>query len=63
MIDTHCHLTYPRLHDRIGEVIAMGLPSMASFLMITIYDLVDIFWLANILHRNHYINIFFLFIR
>ncbi|MBZ0267287.1 MATE family efflux transporter, partial [bacterium] len=32
----------------LGEVIAMGLPSMASFLMITIYDLVDIFWLAKL---------------
>ncbi len=30
------------------DVLAMGLPSMAGFLMLTIYDLVDIFWLARL---------------
>ena len=30
------------------EVIRMGLPSMASFLLMTVYDLTDTFWLARI---------------
>ena len=32
----------------LGEVVAMGLPSMASFLLLTVYDLIDIFWLAKL---------------
>jgi putative MATE family efflux protein len=32
----------------LREVVAMGLPSMASFLLLTVYDLVDIFWLAKL---------------
>ncbi|HMB69174.1 MAG TPA: MATE family efflux transporter, partial [bacterium] len=39
----------PELHrELVREVLAMGLPSVASFLMLTIYDLVDIFWLARL---------------
>ncbi|GJM45479.1 MAG: MATE family efflux transporter [Gemmatimonadota bacterium] len=34
--------------ELVREVLAMGLPSMAGFLLITIYDLVDIFWLARL---------------
>jgi putative MATE family efflux protein len=30
------------------DVLAMGIPSMTGFLMLTIYDLVDIFWLARL---------------
>jgi putative MATE family efflux protein len=30
------------------KVLAMGLPSIASFLLLTVYDLVDIFWLARL---------------
>ena len=39
----------PGLHrETTRSVLAMGLPSIASFLLLTIYDLVDIFWLAKI---------------
>lgn len=42
------HVT-PSLHRKLfRDVLAMGLPSMASFLMLTIYDLIDIFWLARL---------------
>jgi len=34
--------------DLFRQVVGMGLPSMVSFLMITVYDLVDIFWLARL---------------
>jgi putative MATE family efflux protein len=38
-----------RLHREIRRrVISMGLPSMASFLLLTVYDLIDVFWLAKI---------------
>ncbi|MBU0692178.1 hypothetical protein KKH18_10265, partial [bacterium] len=30
------------------EVIRMGLPSMASFMLMTVYDLTDTFWLAKL---------------
>ena len=30
----------------LRKVLAMGLPSIASFLLLTVYDLIDIFWLA-----------------
>jgi putative MATE family efflux protein len=39
----------PDLHrETFRSVTAMGLPSIASFLLLTIYDLVDIFWLAKV---------------
>jgi putative MATE family efflux protein len=34
--------------DVLGRVLAMGLPSIASFLLLTIYDLTDMFWLARL---------------
>jgi putative MATE family efflux protein len=30
------------------SVLAMGLPSIASFFLLTVYDLIDIFWLARL---------------
>lgn len=35
-------------HDTVRRVFGMGLPSMASFLLLTIYDLIDIYWLARL---------------
>jgi putative MATE family efflux protein len=32
----------------LRRVLAMGLPSVASFLLLTLYDLIDIFWLARL---------------
>ncbi|MCA9751654.1 MAG: MATE family efflux transporter [Gemmatimonadetes bacterium] len=32
----------------VRSVLEMGLPSIASFLLLTVYDLVDIFWLAKL---------------
>ena len=32
----------------LRRVVGMGLPSMASFLLLTVYDLIDIFWLAQL---------------
>ena len=38
-----------RLHRAtVRSVFGMGLPSMASFLLLTIYDLIDIYWLARL---------------
>jgi putative MATE family efflux protein len=34
--------------DVLRRVLAMGLPSVASFLLLTVYDLIDIFWLARL---------------
>jgi putative MATE family efflux protein len=34
--------------ETLRRVLAMGLPSMASFLLLTIYELIDIFWLAKL---------------
>lgn len=32
----------------LRKVLGMGLPSVASFLLLTVYDLIDIFWLAKL---------------
>ncbi|MCC6477264.1 MATE family efflux transporter [bacterium] len=34
--------------DMLRRVVDMGVPSMVSFLLMTIYDVVDIFWLAKL---------------
>jgi putative MATE family efflux protein len=34
--------------DVFRRVVGMGAPSMASFLLLTVYDLVDVFWLAKL---------------
>lgn len=34
--------------DTVRSVFGMGLPSMASFLLLTVYDLIDIYWLARL---------------
>lgn len=34
--------------EMLRRVLGMGLPSVASFLLLTVYDLIDIFWLARL---------------
>ena len=38
----------PLRREIFRRVVSMGLPSMGSFLLLTVYDLIDIFWLAKI---------------
>jgi putative MATE family efflux protein len=41
-------LERPARRHILGRVLAMGLPSVASFLLLTIYDLTNMFWLARL---------------
>jgi len=47
--DDERHAIGPVLYRQtVRSVVAMGLPSIASFLLLTLYDLIDIFWLAKL---------------
>jgi putative MATE family efflux protein len=41
-------ITHELKREIFRKVLSMGLPSIASFLLMTIYDVTDIFWLAKI---------------
>jgi len=44
-------LDRPLVREILRRVLAMGLPSIASFLLLSVYELVDIYWLARLGER------------